>query len=337
VDYLTFLRSAERVQPPPVALLHGADAQLLDDALRAASRAMAPDPALAVFDRDVFDGPSVEIDTVVSAALTLPVQAAFRLVVVRRCQALASRGADALARYVAGANPSACLLLLADEPLGVSRERKNPHWLLEVVPAAAVVELPARRGRAQEDWLRQRAASEGLTISEEAARLLVQWVGDDSAALLGEARKAALAGSPTNANVGVNEVTAVVGEHRLSGIFDLTRAIERRELGLALRTLERVLAVEDAMLVLATLGREARTALLVQEWRARGQSVDQIARTLRRPPGAVEAVVAATAGHSVRSLANRLEQCWRAEWRLKSGGDARAELSALVAELASAG
>jgi DNA polymerase-3 subunit delta len=337
VDYLTFLRSAERGQPPPVALLHGADAQLLDDALRAASRAMAPDPSLAVFDRDVFDGPNVEVDTVVSAALTLPVQATFRLVVVRRCQALASRGADTLTRYVAGANPSACLLLLADEPLGVSRERKNPHWLLEVVPAAAVVELPARRGRAQEDWLRQRAASEGLTISEEAARLLVQWVGDDSAALLGEARKAALAGGPANANVGVNEVTAVVGEHRLSGIFDLTRAIERRELGLALRTLERVLAVEDAMLVLATLGREARTALLVQEWRARGQSVDQIARTLRRPPGAVEAVVAATAGHSVRSLANRLEQCWRAEWRLKSGGDARAELSALVAELASAG
>jgi DNA polymerase-3 subunit delta len=337
VDYIAFLRSAERGQPPPVALLHGADAQLLDDALRAATRAMAPDPSLAVFDRDVFDGREVEADAVVSAALTLPVQAAFRLVVVRRSQALAARSADALARYAADPNPAACLLLLADEPLGASRDRKSPHWLLEVVPAAAVVELPARRGRALEDWLRQRAAAEGLTVSDEAARLLVQWVGDDSAALLGEARKAALAGGPTNTSVGVNEVTAVVGEHRLSGIFDLTRAIERRELGLALRTLERVLAVEDAMLVLATLGRELRTALLVQEWRARGQSVEQIARTLRRPPGAVEAVVTATAGRSPQSLTDRLERCWRAEWRLKSGGEAEAELAALVTELASAG
>ena len=337
MDYVAFLRSAERGQPPLVALLHGTDAQLLDDALRAATGAMAPDPSLAMFDRDVFDGREVEADTVVNAALTLPVQAAFRLVVVRRSQGLAARSADAVARYVADPNPAARLLLLADEPLGASRDRKSPHWLLEVVPAAAVVELPTRRGRALEDWLRQRAAAEGLTVSDEAARLLVQWVGDDSAALLGEVRKAALAGGPTNASIGVNEVTAVVGEHRLSGIFDLTRAIERRELGLALRTLERVLAVEDAMLVLATLGREVRTALLVQEWRARGQSVEQIARTLRRPPGAVEAVVAATAGRSPQSLTDRLERCWRAEWRLKSGGEAKAELAALVTELASAG
>ncbi len=331
------LRSAERGQLPPVVLLHGGDAQLLDDALQAATRAMAPDPSLAVFDRDVFDGREVEADTVVSAALTLPVQAAFRLVVVRRAQALATRGAESLTRYVAGPNPTTCLLLLADEPLGASRDRRNPHWLLDVVPTAAVVELLPRRGRVLEDWLRQRASAEGLIVSAEAARLLVQWVGEDSATLLGEVRKAALAGGPTNTSVGMNEVTAVVGEHRMSGIFDLTRAIERRELGLALRTLERLLAVEDAMLVLATLGREVRTALLVQEWRARGQSVEQIARTLRRPPGAVEALVAAAAGTSGAALTARLERCWRAEWRLKSGGEARAELAALVTELASAG
>lgn len=337
MDYLALLRSAERGQLPPVVLLHGGDAQLLDDALQAATRAMAPDPSLAVFDRDVFDGQEVEADTVVSAALTLPVQAAFRLVVVRRAQALATRGAESLTRYVAGPNPTTCLLLLADEPLGASRDRRNPHWLLDVVPTAAVVELLPRRGRVLEDWLRQRASAEGLIVSAEAARLLVQWVGEDSATLLGEVRKAALAGGPTNTSVGMNEVTAVVGEHRMSGIFDLTRAIERRELGLALRTLERLLAVEDAMLVLATLGREVRTALLVQEWRARGQSVEQIARTLRRPPGAVEALVAAAAGTSGAALTARLERCWRAEWRLKSGGEARAELAALVTELASAG
>ncbi len=337
MDYLAFMQSAERGRLAPVVLLHGGDAQLVDDALQAATRAMAPDPALTMFDRDVFDGQEVEADTVVSAALTLPVQAAFRLVVVRRAQALAARGAQALARYVAGPNPTTSLLLLADEVLSISRDRKQPHWLLDVVPSPAVVELLPRRGRALEEWLRQRASAEGLTVSAEAARLLVQWVGDDSATLLGEVRKAALAGGPSNTGVGVNEVTAVVGEHRLSGIFDLTRAIERREIGLALRTLDRLLAVEDAMLVLVTLGREARTALLVQEWRARGQSVEQIARTLRRPPGAVEALVAAAAGTSGATLTARLERCWRAEWRLKSGGEARAELAALVTELASAG
>ena len=51
--------------------------------------------------------------------------------------------------------------------------------------------------------------------------------------MLGEARKAALAGGPENRAVSVNEVTAVVGEHRVGAVYKLTRAIERREAGLA--------------------------------------------------------------------------------------------------------
>src|SRR5947208_1484361 len=84
-----------------------------------------------------------------------------------------------------------------------------------------------------------------ITLGEDAARLLVQWVGDDSAALLGEARKAALAGGARNTTIGVKDVTAVVGEHRVSGVFDLTRAVQRREVGAALRTLDRLLAGEE--------------------------------------------------------------------------------------------
>jgi len=337
VDYAAFLRNAERGQLPPIALLHGADPQLLDDALAVVARALFPDPSLAVFDRDAFDAREAEVEAVVNAALTLPVQAALRLVVVRRAQALAPKGTETLTRYLARPNPAAAVLLLADEPLGVSRDRRNPHWLLGVLPATAVVELLPRRGRALEEWLRQRALAEGLSVSEEAARLLVQWVGEDSAALLGEARKAALAGGSDNRAVGVTEVTAVVGEHRVSAIFELTRAIERHEVGLALKTLERLLATEDAVFVLAALTRDVRTAWMVRAWRERGQTVDQIARMLRRPPGAVEALVAAATTQTADVLAGKLVRCWRAEQRLKSGGEARAEMAALVAELCGAG
>lgn len=335
MDYVAFLRSAERGQLPQVALIHGAEPQLLDDALALVTRLLFPEAAAAVFDREIFDGREVDADTVVNAALTLPLQAGARLIALRHAQALAARGAEALGRYAAAPSPSAHLLLLADEPLGPTRDRK-PHWLLGVIPAAAVVELLPRRGRALEEWLRQRAAAEGLTVSEEAARLLVQLVGEDSAALLGEARKAALAGGGDNHAVGVNEVTTVVGEHRVSAIFELGRAIERGEKGLALRTLERLLATEDPMPVLVSLTRDVRTMWTVREWRQRGQPVDQIARFLRRPPGVVEALAAAAIAQSPETLAWKLERCWRAERLVKSGGEPRAELAALVLELCSA-
>src|SRR5438093_203522 len=55
LDYSHFVRDAERGQLPPLVLIHGTDAQLLDDALAVATRARFPDPGLAAFGRDVLD------------------------------------------------------------------------------------------------------------------------------------------------------------------------------------------------------------------------------------------------------------------------------------------
>ena len=336
MDPTAFLRQVEGGQVPSLALVHGADGQLTDDLLAAVSRALFPDPAHAAFDREILDGRETSVEHVLSAALTLPFGSAARLVTVRHCQALAAKGGEALGEYVKSPNPTAVLLLLADEPLRAGRDRKADHWLLGVVPAGFVVEPVVRRGRALEEWLRQRAQLDGLTVSEGAARLLVSWVGDDPALLVGEVRKAALAGGPENRNVGEAEVRAVVGEHRVSGVFDLTRALERRDLGLALRTLDGLLATEEPMLVIAMLTREVRTAWTVQLWRRAGQSVDQIARILRRPPAAVDAILGSLGGDSPAALGDKLRRCWEVERALKSSGEPRAELALLVSELCSA-
>ena len=337
MDYAGFLTAAERRALPPTVLVHGVDGQLLDDALSVVSRTLFSEPSAAAFDREIFDGREVGVETLTNAALTLPVLAPTRLVAVRHAQALPARDADALRRWVAAPNTAACLLLLADELLTPSRERKAPHWLLDVVPAATVVTLAPRRGRALEDWVRQRAQAEGVTVSDEAARLLVQYVGEDTASLLGEARKAALAGGPDNRSVGVKEVTAIVGETRVSGLFDLTRAVERRELGLALKTLDRLLATEDPLPVLVALTRDVRMRWTVRDWRERGRAPTEIARLVGRPPAVVDALLAAVATENTPRLARQLERCWLAERRLKSGGEPSAELTALVAELCGGG
>ena len=278
---------------PPVALLHGPDVQLLDDALAAVTRRLFPDPGTRATGREVFDGEEASVDAIVQAAQTLPFMTATRLVAVRRAWALPPRDAAGLAAYARAPNPTSCLLLLSETSL----------------------------------------AAEGLTVSEEAARLLVEWVGDDPARLLGEVRKASLAGGPEGRTLGVREVTAVVGEQRLAGVFDLTRAVGRRDAGAALRTLDRLLATEEPMRLLALLTGETRTAWSIAALRARGQSTEQIARTLRRPPAVVEAVGRAAAALPAAALARRLRRCWEVEDRLKSGGEARAEMTALVADL----
>ena len=170
--------------------------QLLDDALDAATRGLFPDRALAAWGREVFDARESAADEIVRSASTLPLGVDRRLVAVRRAQVLPAKAAEAIGGYAKSPNPATCLLLLADEPLRASRERRTDHWLLGALPAAAIVELPTRGARDLAGWIRQRAALEGLTITDEAARLLVELTGEDTATLLGEARKAALAGGP---------------------------------------------------------------------------------------------------------------------------------------------
>jgi DNA polymerase III subunit delta len=332
VEYGAFLKAAERGQPPPLVLLHGPDEQLLDDALTLVQDALFADAS----EREVLDGDAVTTETIVRSAMTLPFMTRWRLVVVRRAQALNAKGAEILTVYARDPNPTTCLMLLADDHLMASRERRSDHWLLGALPPAALVALPLRKGRALEDWLKQRAAAEGVTVSDEAARLLVQWVGDDGARLLGEVRKAALAGGDDHRKVGVNEVNAVVGEHRVSDVFELTRAVERRDLAQSLRLLDRLLATEEPIFLLSLLTRSVRVALTVRDLAAAGQSADQIARSVRPVPvPVVENIMQRVAGSAGVALPRQLARCCEVEWRCKSGGQERAELTALVAELCS--
>jgi len=331
VDYNAFLKTVERGEPPAIALLHGDDGQLLDDSLVAVTRALFPDPSLAAWGREVFDGLEHSVDEIVRSAMTLPFGGGRRLVAVRRAQALNAKGAEPLTVYVASPNPATCLVLLADESLRASRDRRADHWLLGAVPAAAIVTLPERGPRELAGWLRQRAALEGLTVTDEAARLLVELTGEDTATLLGEARKAALAGGPDNRNVGVRDVGAIVGEHRLSELFDLPRAVEKRDVAGALRTLDRLLATEDALLLLAVLVRDVRTTWTAVAARRRGRPVDEIGRALRLPPRVIETLT--SSGRSDTQLARQIRRCWETERRLKSSGEPRAEMAALVADL----
>jgi len=236
-----------------------------------------------------------------------------------------------VAAYLRSPNPSTVLLLLADDTLEAS------HWLLKAVPAAAIVSALPPAGRQLASWLKARAQADGFDVEEDAAALLVELSGEDLTQLLGEVEKAALAGGPENRRVGVTEVRAVVGEHRLHGIFELTRALARRDAAAALALLESLLnGGEDPLGVLAMLAREARAAWQAAEALRRGRAPEDVARALRRPPAAAAALVERAQALAPAAGARLLRRCWEVERRLKLGGVPRSELSLLIADLCAA-
>jgi len=294
VQHTAWIRGLAQGQVAPVVLLHGPDPFLIEEALAALTRAVCPDPGLLVMSREVLEAREAGAEGIVRAAETLPWGTPRRLVVARGVEGLGPKQALPLIEYVGSPNPSTVLAITAPEPLAPS------HWLRKVMPAEGSVEIPQLAGRALVAWLRARAAADGLALEEEAAQLLITLVGDDPAALAGEVGKAALAGGPENFHVRTADVRAVVGEHRSHEVFELTRAVERRDAAASLALLERLLAAgEEPLRLHAILAAQARRA-------------------------------------TVSAAAGRLERCWKAERRLKLGGAPRPELAALVADLCGA-
>jgi len=332
VNYAEFLKAVDRGAVPPISLLHGTEPFLLEDALSRLTRVCCPDPALVSLNRECFDARETGAETIVRSALTLPCLAPARLVAVRESQALDARDSRALDQYVKNPNPSTRLVFLASGAL------PSTHWLLNLVPPAAVVSVRPPTGRELPEWLRRRATAHGFSLTEEAAQLLVQTVGEDLGALVGELEKAALWAGTEGGPVGVNEVKAVAGEHRLRSVFELTRALERRALGPALVVLEALLdSGEEPLGVLGMVTREVRLTWLAKEWLKKGRSAEEIARLLRRPAPAVETFLSRAEACSIAALRRQLSRCWEVERRLKAGGLPRPELTALLAELCEAG
>jgi DNA polymerase-3 subunit delta len=328
VDYAGFIKAAEQRRLAPVTVLHGEEPYLLDDAVARVTRALFPDRADLSLAREILDARVAGADGIVYSALLLPWLGDRRLVVARGVEALPAKSAEALVAYAKAPNPSTTLVLVAEAPLEAA------HWLLRAVPAGAVVAAPAPSGRALVGWLRAHAQTIGYELHDDAAALLVELSGDDLAQLVGEVEKAALAGGPDNRRVTVAEIRAVVGEHRLRHVFDLTRALSARDTGAALALLESLLSAgEDPLAVLGMLTREARATWQAVGALRAGRPAEGIARSLRRPPAAAAALLDRARSLSPAAAARHLGRCWDVERRLKLGGLARPELSLLVADL----
>jgi DNA polymerase III subunit delta len=328
VDYASFLKAAERGQVPPLALLHGAEPFLLEDAVGEITGALFPGTVDLALARETLDARDAGADGIVGSAMLLPWTTPRRLVVAKAVEGLPAKQGAALVAYCRSPNPSTVLLLLAGQSLPAS------HWLLSAVPPGSIVPVTPPIGGQLVAWLRHRARADRIELDEAAARLLVELCGNDLTQLRGEVDKAALAGGPDNRRVGVAEVRAVVGEHRLRHIFELTRALVAGDAPSALPLLELLLnAGEEPLAVLGMLGREVRAVWQAAEGLRAGRREGEIARELRRPPAAAAAVIERARALPPGAPARLLARCWDTERRLKLSAPARPELSLLVADL----
>ena len=265
-----------------VHFVTGSDEAAVRKAAVELAKELAPDAD--VFGLEVIDGAADNVEAAVNALqqasqalLTLPFLGGSKLVWLKNASFLVDAGAGR-SESVTRALERLCQVLESGLPEGVSfllsaplaDKRRTGYKLLTKLATTAVYDLPHVGFRGDEEaiaeWTAMRARERGLQLPADAVDVLAARVGLNPLQLESELGKLETA-LGTGTRISSGEVRLLVPQTREGGIFDLSDAILKRDLPLALETLHQLIhqGEHGIPILLAAVVPTVRNLLLVKD------------------------------------------------------------------------
>ena len=273
-------------------IFYGRDTFSLRQALAEIKAQLEPQEMLD-YNVAALDGRQVTPDQLMAVCETVPFLASHRLAIVEgllqrfqtgRGRAPSRRGRKSegasdldrwspFAGYV-GQMPSSTILVLVDEEVSAG----NP--LLELLkPGAEIRHFQPPYRRALPDWIRRRAADNGLKLTPRAIQLLADLVGNDLWILASEIDK--LAAYANGRSLDEPDLRSLVSAAREVNVFAVVDAIVGGRAALATKLLRQVVAQgADSSYVFAMILRQYRNLVLAREQLDAGVRSSEIASRL---------------------------------------------------------
>ncbi len=335
-------------------VLAGDDIFLQDRCRRAVLRTFVPDD-LREFCFAEVDLASQTIFEALDLLRTPSLMAPFQVVMVRNLRQLYTRGAKKeefaeLERYARSPNPQALLVLVADhfsipgDPRRMEMDDKNKFERLRETLGEhyALVELARVEENDAMRWATETAQQQQTRMDPDAARELVDSLGNDMMLIATEMEKLLLYTSGRG-RITMGDVETMVLSARQRSLYELTDAISARDRVRAIQLLHGLLnstdAGEDAAIGhLYMLARTYRQMLVILEKNVRDSRAiwQALWQGFRMPPFAAEDLIRqARRFRSRRELTRGLRLIAQADLELRSSPpDKRLVLERLVHALA---
>ena len=202
------------------------------------------------FNFDEFDGETAEGPLIVSACNTVPFASPVRMVLVKNADKLKKADSEALVSYLQAPSDSTVLLLEAEKLAKTTR-------LFKAVAACgknAVIDCSAPKRNDLPRLVRSMAVGHGITLTDGAARLLVELAGEDTVRLDAELGKIALAHAGADA-VNEHEVSSLVARTTEVKPWEFLDAMSARNLSRCLLCLSRMRSASPVSLIAQCTGR----------------------------------------------------------------------------------
>lgn len=255
-------------------------------------------------------------DQLLDACYTLPFGSAVRLVTVKDADKLAQPILDALANYVAEPSDTTVLVLMAQKLKATTRffkalKKHYPEAIIDCSPKKRS-ELPA--------LVRSMAVAQGVTISTDAAVLLIERAGTSTIALNTELQKlTSYIKASKRETISRQDIIAVVARVAEVKPWDLADALTARDSARSLQLIARM-PDQSAPSLLGICVSRVRELLSIKALKQR--DVSSIAAELGQPDWRVRNQIKAAPTFSRRMLIDSLTQAAEVDRQMKSGGDA---------------
>jgi DNA polymerase-3 subunit delta len=313
MKYQEFAQAIEKGQVQPLYYLYGDEPYLMDKCIQQLlERLVSAD--LRDFNLNVYYGTECKGDEIAETAATLPMFASWRVVVVKKADALSAASLEVLSAYVKNPSPSTCLLLQGEK---IDQRKK---FFSEIKKNGELVEFKRLYENQLPTFIRNEASLRGRKIEPAAADMLVYLVGNNLQELISELEKAILYVGESR-EILVSHIRAIVSDTRVNSVFELTDALGEKKLDKALRSLDSLLSDGEApLLVLAMVTRHFRQLWKVRELLEKKMPAQEIGKIAGINPYFLQGIVAQARNYSLVELRRVFEQLFQLDGALKTGG-----------------
>jgi DNA polymerase-3 subunit delta len=221
MSYQTFLKETGKGLPAPVYLFFASDQFLLREAIKVIKR-LVPEAErefnLHLFDFLVPADENMTFDRILDVANTVSFFGGRRITVLSgNLNKFLKKDLERLNTYILDPPPGSVLVILHQGTF--SREAREKFRALKPVSLdIRESEIPS--------WIKQRAQTKGMEVTDEASDYLIGLIGPDLGLLSSEVEKISLLGKK---RIDVEDVSDIVTGERLYSIFDLANALRERD------------------------------------------------------------------------------------------------------------
>ena len=242
-----------------------------------------------------------------------------------------AEGSKALCEYLDIASGDDVLLIVSGK---IDKQSTNSKWYKALDKAGVTVQVWPVDAKNLPRWLQQRVRNAGMSIDDDALRLLCERLEGNLLAAVQEVEKLKLLAA--DSKITMQTVTEAVSDNARYNLFDMADNALKGNASVSLRMLYGLRAEgTEPPVVLWALVREIRTLYEAQLDCDSGQSAQQALSSRRVWQNRMPLMQAALARHNTRSLSLLLEQAARADGSIKGFADGKPwdNLSRLVITL----